>query len=39
MIIVAFLAIPLSIVALAFVIHGFPNLITINKHYHNKDEE
>jgi hypothetical protein len=31
------LTLPLTILAFAFLFNGFPNIITINKHYHQKD--
>ena len=38
-----FLAIPLAILAFAFVLNGFPNIHIgrkeIHKHYHNKDDK
>lgn len=37
----SWLVIPLGLLALAVVIHGFPTLITIERHnhYHGKDKE
>jgi hypothetical protein len=33
------LSIPLTILAVAFLYHGFPSLVTINKHYEKSKEE
>jgi hypothetical protein len=34
----AYCGIALVILALGFMFNGFPNIITINKHYHGKDD-
>ena len=34
-----FLAVPLALLALAFIINGFPNIHIGAKHYHNKDKD
>lgn len=33
------LMLPLTILAIGFLFNGFPSIITINKHYHQKDDE
>lgn len=33
-----FLAVPLTVLAIAFIVNGFPNIHIGAKHYHNKDK-